>query len=239
MQNLQLPPVTIDTNTGAPQVPEAVSEFRHSSLFEVAAPAKYTAITPTQLCYRDNTLNITGSAPFTSPYTPSSISELPDKFGFIENDRYLIGSRTVGSYLFVGPAQFNQLIVNGVDARAFKQVEPGEDNAIVVPLVFQYRMTDYFGPWIAPTITSAAAGGLGVVGGYDPTRVGTLKNLTFTKKIGIDIYQQDDPVFSFDVQVSSTYKKDTLAQLTAVSIPVTTQEVSNVTFTKESVKTLS
>jgi hypothetical protein len=239
MQNLQLPSVTIDANTGTPQVPEAVSEFRHSSLFEVAAPAKYTAITPTQLCYRDNTLNITGSAPFTSPYTPSSISELPDKFGFIENDRYLIGSRTVGSYLFVGPAQFNQLIVNGVDARAFKQVDPGEDNAIVVPLVFQYRMTDYFGPWIASTITSAAAGGLGVVGGYDPTRVGTLKNLTFTKKIGIDIYQQDDPVFSFDVQVSSTYKKDTLAQLTAVSIPVTTQEVSNVTFTKESVKTLS
>ena len=238
MSSLQLPPVTVDANTGKPQAPEAVSAFRHSMYFNDQAPAKFTLFNPVQLKYRDNSLAITGSAPYPTTYTPVSITELPDKFGFVSNDRYLIGSNTVGSYLYVGPAQFNQLLVQGVDAKAYKQLDPGEENAIIVPIVFQYRMTDYFGPWISSSITSAAAGGLGILGGYDPTRVGTLNNLTYTKKLGIDLYQQDEPVFSFDVQVSATYKKDSLAQLNAVSVPLVAQDVLNVTFTKESVKTL-
>ena len=237
LATLQLPTVTLDTETGLPQAPESLSEFIHANYFNQQAPSKFATGVPQQLCYLDNNLNITGTAPYPATYTPTSISELPDKMGFVENDRYLVGSETVGAYLFLGASQFNQLLVNGVDARAFRQVEPGEDNAIVVPIVFQYRMTDYFGPWISSSATTAV-GGLGVIGGYDPTRVGTLKNLTYTKKIGLDLYQQDEPVFSFDIQVSSTYKKESLAQLTALSVPTVAKEVENITFTKSSVKTL-
>jgi hypothetical protein len=236
MASLQLPTVNVDTTTGYPQAPEIVSEFLHSNYFNIASPAKLSSSIPLQLCYKDANLNIT--APYLSTYTPSSISEMPNKFGFVSDDRYLVGSQTVGSYLFMGPAQFNQLLVNGVDARAFKEVLPGQDNAIVVPIVFQYRMTDYFGPWISSTITSAAAGGLGILGGYDPQRTGTLRNLTYTKKIGLDVYQQDEPVFAFDVQVSATYKKDSIAQLDALSVPEVAQKVENISFTKASVQTL-
>jgi hypothetical protein len=238
MSNLQLPTVNLNTNTGLPQAPEIVSEFIHSNYFNEPAPARLSSYLPLQLSYKDNNLNITGSAPFPSTYTPSSVDELPNKFGFIDNDRYLIGSQTVGAYLFVGPAQFNQLLVNGVDARSYKSVQPGSDNAIVVPIVFQYRMTDYFGPWISSTVTSVIAGGLGILGGYDPQRVGTLRNLSYTKKIGIDIYQQDEPVFSFDVQVTSTYKKDSIALVDAQSVPEVAQVVENISFTKESVQSL-
>ena len=236
ISSLQLPTVNVDTNTGLPQAPEILSEFIQSTYFNIAAPAKLTSNKPLQLCYRDNNLNIT--APYPSTYTPASVGEMPNKFGFVSNDRYLVGSQTVGSYLFLGPAQFNQLLVNGVDARAYKEVSPGQDNAIVIPIVFQYRMTDYFGPWISSTITSAAAGGLGVLGGYDPQRTGTYRNLSYTKKIGLDVYQQDEPVFSFDVQVSTTYKKDSIAQLDALSVPEVAQIVENISFTKSSVQTL-
>jgi hypothetical protein len=237
--SLQLPTVNLDANTGLPQAPEIVSQFIHSTYFNVAAPAKLTSNLPLQLCYKDNNLNITGSAPFPASYTPSSINELPNKFGFVDNDRYLVGSQTVGSYLYLGPAQFNQLLVNGVDARAFKQIEPGSESALVVPVIFQYRMTDYFGPWISRASSNLSASGLnGILGGYDPQRTGTLKNLTYTKKIGLDIYQQDEPVFSFDVQVSATYKKDSIAQIDAIAAPEVAQPVENISFTKTSVQTL-
>lgn len=252
--SLQFPTVTVDTNTGLPQAPEAVSTFIHSKYFNDQAPAKLKSYLPLQLCYKDNNLNIT--LPYPSSYTPTSISEMPNKFGFVNDDRYLIGSQTVGSYLFVGPAQFNQLLVNGVDARAYKEI-PGSaassgtgaagavsagsvtssGNAIVVPIIFQYRMVDYFGPWISSAVT-APAGGPGILGGYDPQRVGTLRNLSYTKKIGIDIYQQDDPVFAFDVQVSATYKKDSIALVDALSVPEVAKVVENITFTKTSVKSL-
>jgi hypothetical protein len=78
----------------------------------------------------------------------------------------------------------------------------------------------------------------GILGGYDPQRTGTLKNLTYTKKIGLDIYQQDEPVFSFDVQVSATYKKDSIAQIDAIAAPEVAQPVENISFTKTSVQTL-
>lgn len=237
-QTLQLPTVTLDINSGLPQSPEVVSEFLQAQYFNVASPPKFTSSLPLQLAYQNNNLNIVGTAPFPPTYTPSSVNELPGKFGFVENDRYLIGSQTVGAYLYAGPAQFNQLIVNGVDAKAFKLIQPDDANAIVVPVVFQYRMTDYFGPSISSNLTSAAAGGIGILGGYDPQRVGTLKNLTYTKKIGIDLYQQDQPVFSFDIQVSTTYKKDSLAQLEAVSVPQVAKQITNVSFNKTSVKQL-
>ena len=232
---LQFPEVEVDVNSGAPQAPEAVPAFLHSSYFNDVAPTQLSSYIPQQLTYKKNDLSIT--APYSSQYFPTSFDEMPSKFGFISDDRYLIGSNTVGSYLFLGTSQFNQLLVDGVDAKAEKLLDPGEKNALLIPVVFQYRMTDYYGTWIA-NIASAAVGGQGILGGYDPLRNTTLRNLSYSKKIGIDIYQQDEPVFSFDVQVSAVYKKDNIAQLDALANPTVAQEVENITFTKDAIRTL-
>jgi hypothetical protein len=64
-------------------------------------------------------------------------------------------------------------------------------------------MTDFFGDGIS---------GKGRLGGSTTAR----KNLSYTKKIGIDIAVKDEALFSFDLQVSAKYKVDSPSQ-TAIS----------------------
>ena len=71
------------------------------------------------------------------------------------------------------------------------------------PIIYQFRMTDFYG---------AGTNGTGIVGGYNPSSTTAVKNLYYTKKMGIDIYVQNQTVFSFDVQVSSKYKVDSPSQ---------------------------
>ncbi len=227
--NLQTPTVNIDAATGKPQSPEAVSQFIHSygfnELGNKTIPAK-------QLEYKKTWPTIAPGT--TSSYTPT-LAQLPNKFGFTDNDKYLIGANTCGAYLFVGPVTFNQLLVNGVDARATRSLEPGIGNAIVIPIIFQYRMTDYFGPSIN---SSSTAGGEGIVGGYDPTATVPPKNITYVRQIGIDLYQQDKSTFSFDVQVTATYQKDSLVQLYETGLPTATKNVQQVTYDKSTIKSI-
>jgi hypothetical protein len=68
----------------------------------------------------------------------------------------------------------------------------GESNAINVPLIFQFRTVDK----------------AGYIGGWRKT--GEITNITYTKKIGIDVKVMNDDIFSFDVQVTGSYKNDTL-----------------------------
>jgi hypothetical protein len=223
--NLQLPTVTIDTATGYALAPEAVGAFRHSAYFNtVSNNGKFSP----QLSYQQSFLQ--NVAPFTPTYAVTTDAELPDKFGFLSNDRFLIGSNTVGSYLFLGPSVFNQLNVNGIDARSVKTVDLGDENAIIIPIVFQYRMEDYYG-------TSGGAGA-GIVGGFDPSVTVPPKNLTYVRRIGVDIYAQDEPAFSFDVQVTAVYKKTSLSQVVATATPTVNKQLQNIVYTKETIKTL-
>ena len=123
----------------------------------------------------------------------------PVKLGFYTNDRYLIGENTCGSYLFLSPSTYNDLLVDGTDFRAVRNLEFGEDFQITIPIIFQFRMTDYFG---------AGSAGTGRIGGSSSN----IKNLFYTKKIGVDIYAKDESVFSFDLQVSAKYKVDSPSQ---------------------------
>lgn len=123
----------------------------------------------------------------------------PIKLGFFTNDRYLIGSDTCGSYLYIAPASYADLLVDGTDFRSIREVDFGAENQIVIPIVFQYRMTDFFGD---------GTSGKGRAGGFSST----VKNLTYTKKIGLDIQVKDESVFSFDLQVTAKYKVDSPSQ---------------------------
>lgn len=228
LTNLQLPDITIDSTTGLPQAPEAISEFRHSAFFSERVTSK-GGWSP-QLSYYQRFLLNSGTAPFATTYTPLSLEELPDKFGFVTGDRYLIGSNTCGSYLFLAPSTFNQLNVNGTDARATFTVNQGDENAILIPIIFQFRMEDYYGP----------SGGLGqgVVGGYNSTTIPP-RNITYSRRIGLDVYAQDETVFSFDVQVSATYKKTSLSQVVAAAVPTVNKEQQNIVYNKNTIKTLN
>jgi hypothetical protein len=124
-------------------------------------------------------------------------------------------------------------LVNGVNARANKELDNGATNALVIPVIFQCRMTDYYGPSIT---SSSSAGGLGILGGFNPNSTVPPKNLTYVRQIGLDLYQQDKQTFSFDIQVSSTYQKDSLIQLYETGLPTATKDVKQVTYDKATIK---
>jgi hypothetical protein len=136
---------------------------------------------------------------------------LSDKLGFINNDKYLIGKKTCGAYLYMAPTTIDQLLVDGTDARAVKFINTGDGNGLEIPILFQFRMTDYYGP---------GNQGEGIVGGYDQSASVQLTsaskniNLTYTKRLGFDIYIKNETTFSLDVEVTAKYRRDSLAQKT-------------------------
>jgi hypothetical protein len=221
---LQNPAITSATVDGKPLGPESSSAFRHAYKFNEGSDI-------TQLQYQNN-WTVNAPSVIAAPYVPTSINELPDKFGFIDNDRYLIGKNTCGSYLFVAPATFDQLLVDGTDYRAVKQVGTGENNAIQIPIMYQFRMTDYAG--------DNTGTGTGYVGGYDSTPGWTPPTqLNYKKKIGIDIYVKNTTMFSFDIQVSATYKRESLAQRVDEIQTSLVKVRENITYDKNTIKTLT
>jgi hypothetical protein len=116
----------------------------------------------------------------------------PQKLGFTEDDLYLIGRYTCGAYLFLGPPTSSLIQVEGSTQLATKNIVDSS-NSINVPLIFQFRATD----------------ALGNIGGFRAD--GNPTNITYTKKIGIDIQVKNQSPFSFDVEVTGKYKNDTLS----------------------------
>jgi hypothetical protein len=115
-----------------------------------------------------------------------------DKLGFNNNDQFLIGKYSCGAYLFLGPSSASSVQVSGNTALSTATIGTGESNAIVVPLIFQFRAVDK----------------AGYIGGW--RKSGNLSNITYTKKIGVDIQVRNEDIFSFDVQMTGSYKNDTL-----------------------------
>jgi len=123
-------------------------------------------------------------------------SPSPAKICFDNDDQFLLGTKSVGAYLFVNPNSHVDIRVNGDDAISYKDIKFGNVNSISIPVTFQYRMTDYFG---------VGDLGLGNVKGDPSSNSGT--NLEYTKTIGIDIYPNplDKERFSFDLEVTARY----------------------------------
>jgi hypothetical protein len=192
-----------DINTG---VGATIGDLNFPIGASSASPAVYPKILQAAFFNKD-TADPNGL--IQAQYYPTDLTGLtaqeryPIKLGFYANDRYLIGSDTCGSYLYLAPAGYADLLVDGTDYRATRNIEFGEANQIVIPIIYQFRMTDFFGSGI---------NGTGRIGGYAVQP----KNLVYTKKIGIDINVKEETLFSFDVQITSKYKVDSPSQ-TAIS----------------------
>lgn len=132
----------------------------------------------------------------------ATFSNFPRKLGFIKEDKYLIGSNTVGSYLFVSTANNRSLYTGTNIYNKGIVIKNGDSYAIKVPLIFQYRMTDYNG--VSNT-------GIGNLGGYG---AGRMRNLTYSKQMGFDILNKNgNDLFSFDIKFTAKYKPNDLTSI--------------------------
>jgi hypothetical protein len=124
-------------------------------------------------------------------------AERPLKMSFDATDQYLLGGRSCGAFLFMSPVNPDSLKVSGETKRSAKEIKAKKDNesnAVSVDIVFQYRMTDYFG--------NDETTDTGRIGGF--ARL-AYNNLTYTKKIGLDIFDKYGEQFSFDLEVFAKY----------------------------------
>lgn len=158
--------------------------FRHSDYFYVDTTSPSFA---TQLGYSTVTSTFA-----TGPTASRSDAMYPNKLGFASNDQYLIGKYSCGAYLFLGPPNSTLIQVEGSTALASRFVQQGQANSINVPLIFQFRSTDY----------------LGNIGGYRQN--GQPSNVTYQKKIGVDIQVRNSAPFSFDLIATGVYKQESL-----------------------------
>ncbi len=127
----------------------------------------------------------------------TGITERPLKMSFEANDQYMLGGKSCGAFLFMSPVNIDTLKVGGETKRSSKQInakKDNESNAISVDIVFQYRMTDYFGN--EDSIDTGRVGGFARL---------AYNNLTYTKKIGLDIFDKYGEQFSFDLEVFAKY----------------------------------
>jgi hypothetical protein len=130
------------------------------------------------------------------------------KSSFTPNDQYLLGKNSCGCYMFLLPRDEKSLKVNGDDSLSTAIIEVGDNNSVSIPLVFQYRMTDYYG---------LGYRGIGAIGG-DYTGVTT--DLRYAKKMGIDLFDVDGNRFSFDLEIFAKYAVDKLNIDTVPSISI-------------------
>lgn len=127
------------------------------------------------------------------------------KMSFGPDDQYLLGGHSCGAYLFLSPIERNSLTVDADNKFGKKSIGQGATNAISVDLIFQYRMTDYYGIANTSSGSASSANNIGRVGGVLSTN---LTNLTYSKKIGLDILKGENDVFSFDVEIYAKYKPE-------------------------------
>jgi hypothetical protein len=164
--------------------------FSHALHFETSVSENTNAF---DVEYYKQVSRITPNIPtFNNTAVGKNDSHYPIKLGFKNNDKYLIGKYTCGAYLYMYPTNYESVSIEGnFPARSSKIIKFGEENAVNIPVLFQFRASDR----------------LGYVGGYRTSSV--LTNIKYSKKIGIDIILKDESPFSFDLKVDAQYIKET------------------------------
>lgn len=143
------------------------------------------------------------------------------KCAFEPDDQFTLGRASVGSYMFIAPSDENILSVNGNDSLSIKDIEFGPNNAIQIPIIFQYRMTDFSG---------VGTTGIGFIGG---DRTLATRDLTYAKRMGFDIITFDginEKRFSFDLELFAKYKSNklNLEKLPVRSISTAINDLRNI-----------
>lgn len=117
------------------------------------------------------------------------------KIGYEDKDKYSNGENTCNSYLFLSPINHSDIQVDGDTQESKKFVD--SEKAIRVPIMYQYRMTDYDG---------------NIFGNpdYDSTSE-EVKKAKYANIIGLDIWTTNDwgKPSQFDIVVYSTYGNTT------------------------------
>lgn len=168
--------------------------FRHSAGFEASNTEAFNpAITNQTKEYQQLEYN---KIKFNNYGVSGNNNSYPEKLGFSPDDEFLVGKFSCGSYLYIAPSSHSPIQVEGSTSLASKTLSPGTENAIVIPVLFQMRCQDK----------------LGFIGGFRES--GTIRNVIYTKKIGIDIKVSNEEIFSFDLSISGSYTKSALASPT-------------------------
>lgn len=165
-------------------ITQDVLPFAHAVHFETSVTENINAF---GVAYYKQATRVT---PYDAPFADDRA--FPIKLGFVPNDEYLIGKYTCGAYLYAFPLNYEAISVEGnIPSRSSKKVKLGAENALNIPILFQFRCSDK----------------LGFIGGFRTN--GTLNNIKYQKKIGLDIIVKNDVPFSFDLEVSAQYIKET------------------------------
>jgi len=175
-------PPTIDTGAN-----QKYMEFSHSLFMETSVNEK------SGVFGNGSSVQLNRNTPIVvTDNTLRNASNYPVKLGFSPNDEFLVGKYTCGSYLYMFPNSYEAISVEGNHpSLSTVNVEVGSENAINIPVLFQYRCSDK----------------LGNVGGFRTNE--QLTNIKYSKKIGVDINIKDESPFSFDIEVNTQYKKET------------------------------
>lgn len=116
-----------------------------------------------------------------------------DSLQFYDNDKYLVGQNSTGSKLFMRISDIQNLQVSASDSSSSTTLHQGQSNAILIPMVYQYRMTDALGRINGDSNLSLSA-----------------SNIEYKKKLGIDLIVGNE-LFKFDFTVSSKFRQTTLS----------------------------
>lgn len=114
--------------------------------------------------------------------------QVPTKeFGFVDNDKYLVGRTSCGAYLY--PLVTNQatITVNGESTTSSLIIS--KESEVLIPIIFEYRMKDR----------------LGNVGGIATENI---QDLEYSKKLGVDMIINNS-LFKFDINVISKLRNIT------------------------------
>jgi hypothetical protein len=102
--------------------------------------------------------------------------------GFYDNDFYAIGKNSCGSFLY--PVIANRASIQVIGNTAVSTLIIPKESEILIPFIYEFRMIDRFG-----NINGELD--------FDPNN-----NLIYTKKIGIDMFLNNE-LFKFDINVIS------------------------------------
>lgn len=185
------------------------STFSTVKLSEAANGTDYIVMTtshPLYIAYLANPANATVSTALVNEFNRikkynSSMLEATkqqnigstDIMQFADNDKYLVGKNSTGSKLFMRISDIQNIQVSTSDASSSITLHNGESNAIMIPIVFQYRMTDAKGRISGDSSLSLSA-----------------SNIEYTKKMGVDLNVGGE-MFKFDLNVSAKFRQTTLS----------------------------